>query len=123
MSPPISTVFGDIVLGLLGSIFEFYFGLRDGKAMRLLVTWFIVGMLGNLSAQDLTTQVRALESKGKSAGARDLLATAVRNAPNDPVSLAFYAEFLDRHGDPAAREAHSKLLALLEKTGGDRKQV
>ena len=116
-------MFGDIVIGLSGSIFEFYFGLRDGKAMRLTVTCFIVGMLGTLIAQDLTTQVRALESKGKSAGARDLLATAVRNAPNDPVSLSFYAEFLDRHGDPAARDAHRKLLALLDKTGGDRKQV
>ena len=73
--------------------------------MRLLLTWFIAGMVGGLSAQDLTTQVRALESKGKSSGARDLLAAAVRNAPNDSVALSFYAEFLDRHGDDSGRKS------------------
>lgn len=90
--------------------------------MRLLLLWSLAGLLGISYAQDLATQVRNLESKGNPAAARDLLATAVRNAPNDPVALTFYTEFLDRHADPGARAAHRQLLTLLEKTGGDRKQ-
>jgi len=91
--------------------------------MRLLLLWSVAGLVGIANAQNLATQIRDLEARGNSRAARDLLADAVRNAPGDPVSLTFQAEFLDRHGDPAAREAYAKLLGSLEKSGGDRKQT
>lgn len=91
--------------------------------MRLLLLLSIAGFVGIASGQDLASQVRGMEAKGNSAAARDLLAEAVRNSPNDPVALSFYAEFLDRHGDPAAREVYARLLGVLDKSGGDRKQT
>ncbi|MFN9456191.1 MAG: hypothetical protein ACK6D7_02250, partial [Acidobacteriota bacterium] len=91
--------------------------------MRLLLLYSVAGLVGIANAQNLATQIRDLEARGNSRAARDLLAEAVRNAPNDPVSLSFHAEFLDRHGDPAARDAYAKLLGVLERSGGDRKQT
>src|SRR5579864_4812545 len=59
-------------------------------------------------ADDLSTQAWQLESKGDGTGARELLEQAARRGPAD--ALAAYAQFLDRHGDPAAREAYEKAL-------------
>src|SRR5438445_6930205 len=63
-------------------------------------------------------QTHQMESSGDSAGARVALARAVQHNPGDVGALTAYAEFLDRYGDPAAREAYSKLLARL-RTSGD----
>jgi len=57
---------------------------------------------------------RQLEQSGDSAGARDLLARAAQSSPGDVTVLTDYAEFLDRHADPATEQAYGKLLALLE---------
>jgi len=59
-----------------------------------------------------------MESSGDSAGARAALAHAAQSNPSDARALTAYAEFLDRYGDPAAREAYSKLLAQLRTLPG-----
>jgi hypothetical protein len=51
-------------------------------------------------------------------GARTALAHAAQASPNNVAAWTAYAEFLDRYGDPAAREAYGKLLAVL-RNGGD----
>ena len=58
-------------------------------------------------------RVRAQEVAGDAAGARAALAEAARNRPQDAGALGEYAEFLDRYGDPGARDAYEKLLAAL----------
>ena len=53
------------------------------------------------------------EASGDSAGARAALARAAENNPNDVSALTNYAEFLERYGDPACREAYARLLEAL----------
>src|SRR5438128_1228784 len=78
--------------------------------MRL--CWVLVTLCAaaaGASAQDLAAEAWQLESKGEALQARDRLQKAVAAAPNDAGALRAYAEFLDRHRDPAAREAYEKL--------------
>ena len=58
-----------------------------------------------------------LESAGDPLGARNALSRAVQSNPNSVTSLTAYAEFLDRYGDPQAREAYQKLLSALRSSG------
>ncbi len=67
--------------------------------------------------QELATRARQMEEKGQAAAARSLLLAATREAPNDAVAATIAAEFLERHGDPAARGVYEKLTGLLEKSG------
>ena len=60
------------------------------------------------AADDLHQQAWQMESKGDSAGARELLDRAAQTGNAD--AIAAYALFLDRHHDPAARELYEKLL-------------
>ena len=60
------------------------------------------------SADDLSLRAWQLEIKGDAAGARELLERSAQSGAVD--SLQAYAQFLDRHHDPAAREAYEKLL-------------
>src|SRR5664279_5555037 len=53
-----------------------------------------------------------------SMGARMALARAALGNPNSATAWSAYAEFLDRYGDPGAREAYGKLLEAL-RNGGD----
>ncbi len=62
-------------------------------------------------------QVLKLEASGDTTGARSALARAAHSNPNDIAAWTAYAEFLDRYGDPAAREAYGKVLALLNSSG------
>ncbi len=62
-------------------------------------------------------QAREMEAAGEVAGARAALARAVESQPNSIPALNAYAEFLDQYGDPASREAYSRLLAALERSG------
>jgi hypothetical protein len=67
-----------------------------------------------------------MESKGEAAQAHERLKKAAESSPNDPAALRTYAEFLDRHRDPAAREAYEKLsqaLARAAASPNDRAQV
>src|SRR5947209_11349738 len=78
--------------------------------MRL--SWVLVTLCAaavGASAQDLAAEAWQLESKGEALQARDRLQKAVEAAPNNAAALRAYAEFLDRHRDPAAREAYTRL--------------
>ena len=62
--------------------------------------------------------IQKMEASGDTMGARTALAHAAQTSPNNAAAWTAYAEFLDRYGDPAAREAYGKLLAAL-RNGGD----
>jgi hypothetical protein len=64
-------------------------------------------------------QAREMEAAGYAAGARAALAQAVEAQPNSIAALNAYAEFLDQYGDPATREAYSRLLAALASQGNE----
>ncbi|MEO8050557.1 MAG: hypothetical protein ABI833_09100 [Acidobacteriota bacterium] len=78
----------------------------------------VIGFAVHLDAQNLASprlpaEAWKLESKGQGADAHTQLQTAAEGAPNDPLALQAYAEFLAHHRNPAAREAYEKLLQLL----------
>ena len=83
--------------------------------MKALVTAFIsfFGIVGFFStgmavaADDFAAHAWQLENKGDAAEARDYLQHAAQTGSVD-AELA-YAQFLDRHRDPAAREAYEKV--------------
>jgi hypothetical protein len=58
-----------------------------------------------------------LEAAGDPMGARNALARAAQANPNNVAALTAYAEFLERYGDPAARDAYGKLVAALRGSG------
>ena len=62
--------------------------------------------------------IQKMEGSGDTLGARTALARAAQASPNSVAAWTAYAEFLDRYGDPGAREAYAKLLAAL-RNGGD----
>ncbi len=69
------------------------------------------------TGQGLTAKAWRLENSGAAEQALRDLREAATKAPNDPVALRAYAEFLDEHRDPAAREAYTRLSQVLERTG------
>ena len=85
--------------------------------MRLILTlcFLICGTLA--PGQEIAARARQLEERGQAGAARSLLLSAAKEAPNDAFTATVAAEFLDRHGDPAARPAYERLLTLLEKSG------
>src|ERR1035438_3796014 len=62
--------------------------------------------------------IQKMEASGDTMGARTALARAAQAGPNNVAAWTAYAEFLDRYGDPGAREAYGKLLAAL-RNGAD----
>lgn len=66
-----------------------------------------------LSGSESLDRARQMLKSGDSLGARTLLAQTAQRNPRDVTSLAEYAEFLDRYGDPGARAAYEKLLDAL----------
>ena len=84
--------------------------------MRLILTLCLLGCGTLTLGQEIAARARQMEEKGQAGAARSLLLAATKEAPNDVVTLTVAAEFLDRHGDPAARPAYEKLLTLLEKS-------
>ena len=80
-----------------------------------------VTILGT-SAQDLGSEAWQLESKGEAVEAQARLQKAVEAAPNDAAALRGYAEFLDRHRDPAARGIYARLALVLERSSASREQ-
>ena len=67
--------------------------------------------------QDSPESIQKLEFAGETGKVRASLARAAQNSPNSIPALTQYAEFLDRYGDPAAREAYGKLLTALDSSG------
>ena len=62
--------------------------------------------------------IQRMEASGDAMGARTALARAAQASPNSVAAWTAYAEFLDRYGDPGAREAYGNLLTALRR-GGD----
>jgi hypothetical protein len=62
-------------------------------------------------------QIRKMEAGGDRSGARAALAHAAENDPHNVAVLTAYAEFLDRYGDPSARQEYGRLLAALRQSG------
>ncbi len=69
--------------------------------------------LGVSFGEQSSDSIRKMEAAGDTAGARTALARAVDSNPHSVTALTAYAEFLERYGDPAAREAYEKLLAAM----------
>jgi len=86
--------------------------------MRL---YWVLGALcvtvAGAAAQDLSTEIWKLESDGDAPKALERLQRAAEAAPNDTAALRAYAEFLDRHRDPSAREVYGKLALALSRSG------
>ncbi len=87
------------------------------KASLLYAYVILVCVFSPAFAQQNLDQVRKLEASGDTTGARSALARSAHSNPNDIAAWTAYAEFLDRYGDPAAREAYGKVLALLNSSG------
>jgi hypothetical protein len=68
-------------------------------------------------AQDSPENLRKMESSGDISARRTALARAAQNNPQSVPALTQYAEFLDRYGDPACRDAYAKLLPLVIRSG------
>jgi hypothetical protein len=86
--------------------------------MRLCsVVGALIVSVGGLAGQDLGGEIWQLESRGDAVQAQERLQKAAEAAPNDPVVLRVYAEFLDRHRDPAALEIYQKLGQALARGG------
>jgi hypothetical protein len=71
--------------------------------LSVFVLTFVAG------ADDLSLRAWQMEAKGDSSAARDFLEKTAQNGSAD--GLEAYAQFLDRHHDPAARAAYEKLLS------------
>jgi hypothetical protein len=67
--------------------------------------------------QSASDSIQKMEVAGDTAGARAALAKAAEANPNSIPALTRYAEFLERYGDPGARDAYEKLLGALRTSG------
>jgi hypothetical protein len=65
------------------------------------------------SAQDPLARARQLETGGNSADALRTLRDAANARGATEASISAYADFLDRYGDPAARDAYSRALPVI----------
>jgi len=74
------------------------------------------------TGQDLAAEAWRLENGGDGEQALRNLRQAATSAPNDAAALRAYAEFLDRHHDPAARDAYTRLAQALQRTGAPAEQ-
>jgi hypothetical protein len=92
--------------------------------MRLFWVCSIVGVAGfGVSGQDLGGVAWQLESSGEAGQARDRLQKAVEASPSDAAALRAYAEFLDRHRNPAARDVYARLNEALKRAGAPQAQI
>ena len=73
--------------------------------------------LGASFGEQSSDPIRKMEASGDTLGARTALARAVESNPNSVPALTAYAEFLERYGDPAARQAYEKLLTTMRGAG------
>src|SRR5690242_5409779 len=82
--------------------------------MKIFVTVFfsVLGLTAVASADDLSLRAWQMEAKGDPAGAREFLEKSAQGG--SPEALGAYAEFLDRHHDPAARAIYEKLTATAQ---------
>jgi hypothetical protein len=89
------------------------------KAFRGSVILFsAVGSFSLLLAQS-PESISKMEAAGDTLGARAALARAADS--NSVAALTQYAEFLERYGDPGARDAYRKLLTALRNAGDNQR--
>ena len=99
-------------------------GVKETVAMRfsrVVLTLCIAGM--GISAQDPAGDIWQMESKGDAQQASERLRKAVEASPNDAGALRAYAEFLDRHRDPATRAVYATLDQALASNAPERASV
>ena len=87
--------------------------------------WLAVGLVlaaGWATGQDLAGEAWHLESGGEAEQALQTLRQAATGSPNNPAALRAYAEFLEQHHDPAARDAYTRLGQLLQRTNAPAEQ-
>jgi hypothetical protein len=109
------------------------FSLRGDHTVRIVPVALAFGLFAISALADTgLDRANQLEKSGDVAGARAALAKAVKDSPSDTGVLTGYAEFLDRYGDPEARNAYRNLssvaksapalkrLVLLDLIAGDR---
>ena len=77
---------------------------------------------GLAAAQDAGAEARRLESRGDAEQALRTLRQSATAAPNDPATLLAYAQFLESHRDPAARQTYAQLSQLLQRTNAPAEQ-
>ncbi|HEV2446596.1 MAG TPA: hypothetical protein VGS58_11760, partial [Candidatus Sulfopaludibacter sp.] len=87
------------------------------------VVVFVLSIAPGVRGQSNLDQLRQLESSGDRSAARAALAQAARSSPSNVAILTEYAEFLDRYGDPAARQEYSSLLAALRNSGDSAREA
>src|SRR5438552_16571946 len=68
----------------------------------------VISLSMALVADDLSVRASQMESKGDAAAAREFLERSAQSGGAE--ALEAYAQFLDRHHDPAARDAYAKFL-------------
>jgi hypothetical protein len=86
------------------------------KAFRVFVTSVLILSPSFLRGQS-TDPIQKMEAAGDTAGARLALSRAAEANPDNVAAWTRYAEFLERYGDPAARDAYNTLLAAARKAG------
>jgi hypothetical protein len=87
------------------------------KASLLYAIVIIASAASTLPGEQNLDQVQRLEASGDTTGARAALAHTAQANPNNIAAWTAYAEFLDRYGDPGAREAYGKLLQVANGAG------
>jgi hypothetical protein len=87
------------------------------KAFRILAPIFLAGSTCFLQAQTNPDSIQKMEASGDTSGARMALARAAEADPNNITAWTQYAEFLERYGDPGARDAYGKLLTIVRRSG------
>src|SRR5436305_8988747 len=78
---------------------------------------FCAVIVFELSSSAIHSQTPASMEAADMAGTRTTLARAAQSNPNNAAALSAYAEFLDRYGDPQARDAYAKLQTVLRASG------
>jgi len=88
---------------------------------RVVLTLCVAGM--GISAQDTAGEIWQMESKGDAMQALERLQKAADASPQNAGAQRAYAEFLDRHRDPAARGVYAKLEKTLAQNSPERAAV
>jgi hypothetical protein len=80
--------------------------------MKFFVLAGAICLACSLYGEDLAKKAWELESRGDALAAQELLIKATQGT-SDAQAWRVYAEYLDRHRDPGAREAYEKALSFL----------
>jgi hypothetical protein len=75
------------------------------------------------SAQNPGVNAWQLEAKGEGSQAHEQLRKAAEASPRNATALRAYAEFLDQHRDPAAREVYARLERVLSSVNAPRSKA